>query len=40
MRKKYFAEFHLITGVARNPGDVQCLVFLDFELLTGYFYDC
>ena len=38
--EKYFAELHLVTGIARNPGDVQRLVFLDFELLAGYLYDC
>jgi hypothetical protein len=35
-----FSELHFITGVASDPGDVQGLVFLDFELLTGYFHDC
>ena len=38
--KKHFAELDLITGIARDTGDVQSLVFLDFELLTGYFHYC
>jgi hypothetical protein len=40
MRKQDFSEFNLITGVARDAGDVQSLIFLDLELLSGYFYDC
>jgi hypothetical protein len=34
------SKLHFITGVASDPGDVQSLVFLDLELLTGYFHYC
>jgi hypothetical protein len=40
MRKQDFSKFNLITGVARDAGNVQSLIFLDLELLSGYFYDC
>jgi hypothetical protein len=40
MRQKDFSELNLITGVARDTGNVQSLVLLDFELLSGYFHDC
>jgi len=40
MRKKDFTELDFITGVARDTGNVQSLVLLDFELLSGYFHDC
>jgi hypothetical protein len=40
VRKEHLAEFDLVTGIARDTGDVQSLVFLDFELLSGYFNDC
>ena len=38
--KEDFSELHFITGVASDPGDVQSLVFLDLELLAGYFHNC
>ena len=40
VRKEDFTKFNLITGVARDTGNVQSLIFLDLELLSGYFYDC
>ena len=40
MRKQDISKFNLITGVARDAGNVQSLIFLDLELLSGYFYDC
>ena len=40
MRKKYFAELDFIAGIARDTGNKQSLVFLDFELLSGYFHNC
>lgn len=40
MRQKDFTELNFITGVARDTGNVQSLVLLDFELLSGYFHDC
>ena len=40
MRKQDLTKFNLITGVARDTGNVQSLIFLDLELLSGYFYDC
>jgi len=40
MREKYFAKLHFVAGITRDSGDVQRLVFLDFELLAGYLYDC
>jgi hypothetical protein len=40
MRQQDFAELDFITGVARDTGDVQSLIFLDFELLSGYFHNC
>src|SRR5689334_21657473 len=35
-----FSKFHFVTCIACNAGDVQCLVFLDLELLAGDFYNC
>jgi len=35
-----FSEFHFVTCIACNAGNVQCLVFLDLELLAGDFYNC
>jgi hypothetical protein len=35
-----FGELHFITGFAGDPGNVQSLVFLDLELLAGYFHNC
>src|SRR5882757_2156810 len=40
IHEENFSEFYFITCVACNAGDVQCLVFLDLELLAGYFYYC
>lgn len=40
MRQKDFTELNFITGVARDTGNVQSLVLLDFKLLSGYFHDC
>jgi hypothetical protein len=40
IRQQDFGEFHFITGVAGDPGNVQSLVFLDPELLAGYFHNC
>lgn len=40
MREKDFTELNFITGVTRDTGNVQSLVLLDFELLSGYFHDC
>jgi hypothetical protein len=38
--QQYFCKFYLIACAASDMRNVQCLVFLDPELLTGYFYDC
>jgi hypothetical protein len=38
--QKNFSKFDLVTGVARDTGNVQSLVFLDLKLLTGYFHNC
>lgn len=38
--QKNFSEFNFVTGVARDTGNVQSLVFLDLKLLTGYFHYC
>jgi|GEM_PF-1523135 len=38
--KKYFCEFNLVTCIACNAGNVQSLILLDLELLTGDFYNC
>lgn len=35
-----FCKFELISCISCYPGNVQCLVFLDLELLAGYFYYC
>ncbi len=40
MRKQDLTEFNLIAGVARDTGNEQSLIFLDLELLSGYFNDC
>jgi hypothetical protein len=40
MRQKDFTELDFIAGVARDAGNVQSLVLLDFELLSGYFHNC
>src|ERR1700744_6570663 len=40
MRQKDFTELNFITGVARDTGNVQGLVLLDFKLLSGYFHNC
>ena len=40
MGQEDLSKLHFITGVARDPGNVQGLVFLDLKLLTGYFYNC
>jgi hypothetical protein len=40
MGQKDFTELNFITGVTRDAGNVQSLVLLDFELLSGYFNDC
>ena len=40
MRQKDFTELNFITGVARDTGNVQGLVLLDFKLLSGYFHYC
>lgn len=40
MREEYFTELDFVTGIARDTGDEQSLIFLDFELLAGYFHDC
>lgn len=38
--QQYIAEIYFITSIARYAGYVQSLVFLNPELLTGYFYNC
>ena len=38
--KEDFGKLNFIAGVASDPGDVQSLVFLDLELLAGYFHYC
>ena len=40
MRQEDLAKLDFITGIARDAGDVQSLIFLDFELLSGYFHNC
>lgn len=40
VREEDLTEFYLVAGVAREAGNVQSLIFLDLELLTGYFHDC
>ena len=40
VRKKDLGELDLVTGITGDPGDVQGLVFLDLELLAGYFHYC
>ena len=40
IRQQYFAELDFVTGIARNMGNVQSLILLDFELLAGYFNNC
>ena len=38
--KKNFSKLDLVTGIARDMGNVQSLILLDLELLTGYFHNC
>jgi len=38
--KKHLSKLDLVAGVARNTGNVQSLILLDLELLTGYFHNC
>lgn len=38
--KKNLSKLDLVAGVARNTGNVQSLILLDLELLTGYFHNC
>jgi len=40
IRQQYFAELDFVTGIARDMGNVQSLILLDFELLAGYFNNC
>jgi hypothetical protein len=40
MRQEYFGELDFIAGVAGDPWDIQGLVLLNLELLTGYFHNC
>ena len=40
IHEENFSEFHFVTCIACNAGNVQCLVLLDFELLAGDFYNC
>ena len=40
MSQEDLSKFNFITGVSGNPGDVERLVLLDLELLTGYFHNC
>ena len=40
MAKKYFSKLDLVTGVARDTRNIQSLILLDLELLTGYFHNC
>ena len=40
MGKKDFSEFDFIACIACDPGNIQSLVFLDLELLAGYFHYC
>ena len=35
-----FSELYFVSGIAVDTGDIQCLVFLDLELLAGYLYYC
>ena len=35
-----FSELYFVSGITRYVGDIQCLIFLDLELLAGYFYNC
>ena len=35
-----FSEFHFVTCIACNAGNVQSLILLDLELLAGDFYNC
>ena len=38
--EKYFSKLDLVTGIARDPRNIQSLILLDLELLTGYFHNC
>ena len=38
--QQHIAEINFVTGIALHVGNIQCLVFLNPELLTGYFYNC
>lgn len=38
--KKNFSKLDLVTGIARDAGNIQSLILLDLELLTGYFHNC
>jgi hypothetical protein len=38
--QEHFSEFQFIACLPFNMRNLQCLVFLDLELLTGYFYNC
>jgi len=38
--QKNFSKLDLVTGIARDAGNVQSLILLDLELLTGYFHNC
>lgn len=40
MCEEDITEFYFITGITRDARNIQGLVFLDLELLTGYFHDC
>jgi len=40
INKQYFAEFNFVANLALKVRNVQILTFLDFKLLTGYFYNC
>ena len=38
--QQHITEINFITSITSYAGYIQCLVFLDPELLTGYFYNC
>ena len=38
--QKNFSEFDLITGITRDPGNIQSLVLLNLKLHSGYFHNC
>src|SRR6478672_1701060 len=40
VRKDYIRKFYFIAGVTTNSWYIQCLVFFNLELLTGYFNYC